>query len=425
MLHFNGRDSDASMLLEQALAANSGDAMLHVHHGHLLRDLGNLAGAIDAYRRALAIDPAMAEAYRSLADLKTLRFTAADREAMQRLADALPAGPKRIQTEFALGKACEDDTQYAQSFGHYVRGNAMLRAMIHHDPEVMTAGVRRSKALYSSQFFAKRADWGSERTDPIFIVGIPRCGSTLLEQILASHSQVEGTRELPYVPALAREVLLQKSAERTSHYPDPVGLLTATEAVNFASRYLAETAQHRVLGKPRFIDKMLVNFDHIGLIQLMFPRATIIDARRHPLANCFSCFRQLFGRGHPFTYDLHELGRHYRDYFELMEHIDAVLPGRVHRVYYEQLVVDTETVVRRLLEHCGLPFEAGCLQFHGNRRVVTTISSEQVRQPMNSDAIDQWRRFEPWLGELKNVLGDIVERYPSFDTARDAPGYTL
>jgi len=414
LLRFDGRNDEAGALLQQAIAASPDDARLHLHYGNLLRDQGEQAGAIDAYRRALVMEPGMSEAYRSLADLKTLRFTAADRKAMQGLAAGMALGPNRIQLEFALGKAYEDEAQPAQAFEHYARGNAMCRATLHHDPEAMSAGVRRSKALYSAGFFAERAGWGSERMDPIFIVGMPRSGSTLLEQILASHSQVEGTRELPNVPAIARAVLLSRNPGGAPNYPDPIGQLTRAEVAAYATRYLEETAPHRPLGKPRFVDKMLVNFDHIGLIHLMFPRATIIDARRHPLANCFSCFRQLFGRGHPFSYDQRDLGRHYRDYFELLEHIDAVLPGRVHRVYYEQLVTDPESVVRRLLEHCGLPFEAGCLQFHANRRVVTTISSEQVRRPINADALEQWRQFEPWLGELKEVLGDLVERYPTF-----------
>jgi tetratricopeptide (TPR) repeat protein len=414
VLRFNRRYDAAGALLQRAIEANPDDARLRLHYGHLLRDQGDQSGTIDAYRRTLVMNPGMTEAYQSLADLKTVRFTAADLEAMRRLAAGLPAGPDRIRLEFTLGKAFEDDGRPAQAFEHYARGNAMFSTTLNHDPEIMSAGVRRSKALYSVRFFADRAGWGSERTDPIFIVGMPRSGSTLLEQIIASHSQVEGTRELPNVPAIAREVLLNKNPGGMPNYPDPVGQLTRPEVAAYAQRYLEETAAHRPLGKPRFVDKMLVNFDHIGLIHLMFPRATIIDSRRHPLACSFSCFRQFFGRGQPFSYDLRHMGRHYRDYFELMEHIDAVLPGRVHRVYYEQLVTDPEDVVRRLLERCGLPFEAGCLRFYENRRVVTTISSEQVRRPITTDAVDQWRNFEPWLGELREALGDVVERYPSF-----------
>jgi hypothetical protein len=242
---------------------------------------------------------------------------------------------------------------------------------------------------------------------------MPRAGSTLLEQILASHSQVEGTRELPDVPAIVRELIVSAKSSGESNYPDLVATLGRAEVEAYAARYLEHTRVHRPLGRARFVDKMPGNFAHLGLIQLMFPRATLIDARRHPLACCFSCYRQLFGRGQPFSYDLEELGLHYRDYSELMQHFDAVLPGRVHRVYYEQLVADPEAEVRRLLEHCELPFEAGCLRFYENRRVVTTISSEQVRRPINADAVDQWRHFEPWLGKLTTTLGDLVARYPA------------
>ena len=414
LFRLRGRNDEAAAVLRRAVESNPKDPKVYMHIGHLKRDLGEQATSVEAYRHALDINPGMAEAYRCLADLKTVRFTAADIEAMQRVEASTSSRPDRMQLEFALGKALEDADQPAQAFEHYARGNAMLRANLRHDAETMSVEVRRSKALYTRQFFADRAGWGSERRDPIFIVGLPRSGSTLLEQILASHSGVEGTRELPSAPAIAREVLLTKNPGRPPNYPDPVGLLTRAETATYAARYLEETAAHRPLGRPRFVDKMLVNFDHIGLIHLMFPRATIIDARRHPLACGFSCFRQWFGRGQPFSYDLREMGRHYRDYFELMEHLDAVLPGRVHRVHHEQLVSDPEPVIRRLLAHCDLQFEDGCMRFYENRRVVTTLSSEQVRRPINTDGVDQWRKFEPWLGELKTALGDLVERYPSF-----------
>ena len=414
VLRFFGRYADASALVQQAIAENPDDATLRLYYGHQLRESGEYSGAIEAYRRALALQPGMWEAYRSLADMKTVRFTDADREAMQQLARRDRTGAVRTQIEFVIGKTCEDAGEYAQAFEHYARGNAEFRATIFHTPDAISAGVRRSQALYSTHFFAERLNWGSERADPIFIVGMPRSGSTLLEQILASHSQVEGTRELPYVPAIARDVLLSKNPHGKANYPDPVGALSSAEVAAYAARYLQQTQRHRLLGKPHFVDKMLVNFDHVGLIHLMFPRANIIDARRHPLACCFSCFKQFFDRGHPFSYDQEEMARHYRDYHELMEHIDSVLPGRVYRVHYEQLVADPEATVRRLLDHCGLRFEEGCLRFYENRRVVTTISSEQVRRPINSDAVDQWRHFEPWLGKLKQTLGDLIDRYPTF-----------
>lgn len=412
-LRFYGQNAEAIALLQQVIAENPDDAKLRLFHGHLLRETGDQAGAIEAYRQALTLQPGMGEAYWSLADLKTVRLTADDREAMERFARLAPPGPARAQLEFALGKACEDAGLYAQSFEHYARGNASHRATIFFVPDDLTQSVRRSKALLTKQFFADRSGWGSQRADPIFIVGMPRSGSTLLEQILASHSQVEGTRELPDMPGMVRELIVSAKSAGESNYPDLLGTLQQGELEAYGARYLQQTQVHRPRGRPRFVDKMPGNFAHVGLIQLMFPRATIIDARRHPLACCFSCFRQLFGRGQPFSYDQQELALHYRDYCELMEHFDTVLPGRVYRVYYEQLVADPEAEVRRLLEHCGLPFEPGCLKFYENRRVVTTISSEQVRRPINSDAVEQWRHFEPWLGTLAATLGDLVARYPA------------
>jgi tetratricopeptide (TPR) repeat protein len=411
-LQFFGRNAEAIALMQQVAADYPHDARWHLSCGHLLRENGDQAGAIAAYRQALAIQPGMGEAYWSLANLKTVHLSAADRETMEKFARRSPLGPGRTQLEFALGKTCEDAALYEQAYQHYARGNALYRSSIYFVPDELSLGVRRSKALYTSYFFAARAGWGSTQADPIFIVGMPRAGSTLLEQILASHSQVEGTRELPDMPAIVRGLIVSAQAASVPNYPDLVGMLGRAEVDEYAARYLQSTRLHRPLGRARFVDKMPGNFAHVGLIHLMFPRATIIDARRHPMACCFSCYRQLFGRGQPFSYDLEELGMHYRDYCELMEHFDSVLPGRVHRVYYEQLVADPEAEVRRLLDHCNLPFEAGCLRFYENRRVVTTVSSEQVRRPITADAVEQWRHFEPWLGKLATTLGDLVSRYP-------------
>ena len=414
VLRLDGRNADAIALAQEVIAAEPDNAKMRLLYGHLLREIGEQASAIEAYRRALAMQPGMGEAYWSLANMKTIRFEDGDREAMQQqLARSLPTGPARIHLEFALGKALEDAGQFAPSFEHYARGNALQRATVFYLPDEMSEAAQRSRALYTTRFFADRLNWGSERDDPIFVVGMPRSGSTLLEQILASHSQVEGTRELPDVAAIVRDLVLRENPDGKATYPNPVATLGREQAAAYAQRYLQKTASYRPLGKPRFVDKMPSNFAHIGLIHLMLPRAIIIDARRHPLGCGFSCFKQLFGRGQPFSYHQEELGRFYRDYFELMEHMDSVLPGRVHRVHYEQLVADPEGVVRRLLDHCRLPFEEGCLKFYENRRVVTTISSEQVRRPINSDAVDQWRHYEPWLGKLATALGDVVERYPA------------
>ena len=422
-LRLYGRIPDALALVRQAIAHNPDDGKLRLLLGHLLRESGEQSEAIAAYRQALAVQPGMGEAYWSLADLKTVAFTSADREAMQVLAArGGRMGSSRTSVEFALGKALEDEGQYAAAFEHYARGNSLHRSTLYYDQGIMSTIAQRSVALYQPGFFAARAGWGSADIEPIFIVGVPRSGSTLLEQILASHSQVEGTRELPDIPAIARDLVFGRNAGKDTDYPLPVAKLERADVDGYAARYLHMTSDHRRLGRPRFVDKMLGNFAHLGLVHLMFPRATIIDARRHPMACCFSCYKQLFARGLAFTYDLGELGQYYRDYYALMEHMDAVLPGRVHRVHYEQLVADPERVVTRLLEACGLPFEEGCLKFYENRRVVNTVSSEQVRRPITADAVDHWRRFEPWLGELRVSLGDLVEKYPGFKpVAESAP----
>jgi predicted Zn-dependent protease len=412
-LRLVGRNDEAIALMEAAVADHPDEDRAWLLYGHLLREVGQQSRAIEMYRRALAVRPESGRAYASLANLKTFRFDGADLEAMQeRLAHGTLMNIDRTHLEFALGKGLEDEGQFESSFEHYARGNARYRTTIGYDPNATTAITQRSMAVCTARFFADRSGWGSGRADPIFIVGLPRSGSTLLEQILASHSQVEGTRELPDIPSMALEVTARPNPAGRQGYPEPVALLDRVEIEAFAARYLAQTRVHRPLGKPRFVDKMLSNFVHIGFIQLMFPQAAIIDMRRHPLGCGFSCFKQLFARGLSFTYNLSELGRYYRDYARLMEHYDTVLPKRVHRVYYEQLVADPEGEVRRLLDYCKLPFERECLQFYENRRVVQTISSEQVRRPIYSDSVDQWRNYEPWLGPLKDALGDLVERYP-------------
>jgi tetratricopeptide (TPR) repeat protein len=412
-IRFAGRYDEAIALMRAVVAEHPRDASAWLLFGILLREVGKQADAIDAYRQALVAQPGFGEAYWSLANLKTVRLTPQDVEDMQRELACGPAlGNNRMHLEFALGKALEDEGQFAASFEHYRRGNALQRGEIDHDPEATTAELRRSKAVYTPAFFVDRAAWGDQRADPIFIVGLPRSGSTLLEQILASHSHVEGTRELTYLPAVAAGLIESVEPGRGPTYPEPVAALDRREVEALAARYLALAQAERPLGRPRFVDKMLGNYTNVGLIHLMFPRAAIIDARRHPLGCGFSCYKQLFARGIEFSYDLEEFGRHYRDYVELMTHIDAVLPGRVHRVLYERVVDDPEAEVRRLLDYCGLPFEAGCLRFYDNARIVQTISSEQVRQPIYADSVEQWRHYEAWLGPLKQALGDVLDGYP-------------
>jgi tetratricopeptide (TPR) repeat protein len=412
-LRLVGRNDEAVALMEAAVTDYPEEDRAWLLYGHLLREVGQQSRAIQMYRRALAVRPGLGRAYASLANLKTFRFEGADIEGMQeRLAQGKLTRIDRTHLEFALGKALEDEGQFEKSFEHYACGNARHRATIYYDPNAVTAITQRSMAVCTDRFFADRSGWGSGRSDPIFIVGLPRSGSTLLEQILASHSQVEGTRELPDIPSIALEITSRANPAGGQGYPLPVAALDRPQIDGFAARYLEQTQVHRPLGKPHFVDKMLSNFVHIGLIQLMFPDAAIIDMRRHPLGCGFSCYKQLFARGLSFTYDLSELGRYYRDYARLMEHFDTVLPGRVHRVHYEQLVADPEGEIRRVLDYCRLPFESGCVRFHDNRRVVQTISSEQVRRPIYSDSVDQWRHYEPWLGPLKEAVGDLVERYP-------------
>jgi predicted Zn-dependent protease len=407
-------------LMERAVVEHSGDDRAWVLYAHLLREVGEQTRAIEMYRRALATRPGCGRAYLGLANLKTFRFSAADRAAMQeQLASAPTRGIDRIHLEFALGKALEDEREFAVSFEHYARGNTLQRASFGPDAPTDTVEVQRSGAVFTADFFAARTGWGSERADPIFIVGMPRSGSTLLEQMLASHSQVEGTRELTDLPALVYEL---SRARDGAKYPEILRTLEPRQITELAERYLAQTQRYRLLGKTRFVDKMLGNFSEVGLIQLMFPRAAIIDTRRHPLGCGFSCYKQLFARGHFYSYDLKELGAFYRDYASLMGHFDAVLPGRVHRVHYEQMIADPEGELRRLLDYCALPYEAQCLRFYENPRIVNTISSEQVRQPLYSESVDQWRNYEPWLGPLKEELGELVERYPAAAGANRAHG---
>jgi tetratricopeptide (TPR) repeat protein len=381
--------------------------------GHALKTANQSTACIEAYRRCIALAPHFGEVWWSLANLKTFRFSPEETAALRaQLTRPDLSNSDRFHFHFALGKALEDAGEYAESFDHYARGNALRRKLIQYDANEMTAHVARCKRFFTREIFAQRTGVGHAARDPIFIVGLPRAGSTLVEQILASHSQVEGTQELPDVAMLARVVASRTTRDPGTAYPRALERFPAEELAELGRRYLEQTRIHRKTTRPFFIDKMPNNFAHVGLIHLMLPNARIIDARRHPLGCCFSGFKQHFARGQNFTYDLAELGRYYRDYVELMAHFDAVLPGRVHRVFYERMVEDTETEVRRLLEYCGLPFEADVLRFHENRRAVRTASSEQVRQPIFRDAMEQWRHYEPWLAPLVQALGPVLDEYP-------------
>jgi tetratricopeptide (TPR) repeat protein len=401
---------DAAIVLYRSVLADyPNQHKVWLNLGHALKTAGREAEGIEAYERCIELEPAMGEAYWSLANLKTFRFKGAHIEAIRlQLQRTDLADEARFHFEFALGKACEDSGAFRESFVHYRRGNRLRRGLLPYDSQEMSALVERSKSLFTKQFFAERRTFGAAHPDPIFIVGLPRSGSTLVEQILSSHSNVEGTMELPDLPQLAAELGKRIKCEQTSRFPLGLSQLTAKQCSDLGDQYLKNTLIQRKTAAPFFIDKLPNNFVRVGLIQLILPNARIIDVRRHPLGCCLSVFKQHFARGQAFAYGLEDIGRYYRDYVDLMDHFDQVLPGRVHRVFYEKLVEDTEGEARRLLEYCGLPFEASCLRFHENLRAVRTASSQQVRRPIFRDGLEQWRKFDAWLGPLKRALGPAL-----------------
>jgi len=372
-------------------------------YGHMLKTVGRQAEGVAAYRQAIALKPTLGEAWWSLANLKTVRFGEADTAAiLAALEEPAISDEDRFHLEFALGKAMHDSGDAASAFGHYAAGNALRRKSQPYRAADLARQVDRSIAAFTADALEARPG-GADARDPIFVLGMPRAGSTLVEQILASHPLVEGTGELPDIPTLARE---------GSGYPRTALDLGADERSALGLEYLKRSSVQRRTDRPLFIDKLPNNWQFVPFIQLILPNAIIIDARRHPLGCCVSNFRQHYARGQPFSYDLVDMGSYYRDYVRLMAHVDRVLPGRVHRVIYERMVDDTETEVRALLDACGLPFDPACLEFHRTERAVRTASSEQVRQPIYRDATDEWRRYESYLGPLREALGPIVDSYP-------------
>lgn len=407
-----GEYDTALELYASVLADYPHNAHVWMSYGHALKTTKRQSECVQTYRKSIELAPHLGEAYWSLANLKTFRFAPEDIAAMQaQLTRADLSAEDRFHFHFALGKAFEDAEQFAESFERYDEGNRLRRAGVGYNAQWTTDQTQRSKALFTPEFFAARAGQGSPTPDPIFIVGLPRSGSTLLEQILSSHPQVEGTMELADIVNIVKELGGAQRRARST-YPESIATLDANALRALGERYLAQTRIFRRTDAPFFIDKLPNNFAHTGLLQLILPRAKIIDARRHPLGCCFSGFKQHFARGQHFTYSLDEIGRYYRDYVELMAHYDAVLPGRVHRVIYERLIEDTEGEVRRLLDYCGLPFDQRCLKFYENERAVRTASSEQVRRPIYREGVDHWQHYEPWLGPLKSALGSVLEQYP-------------
>ena len=401
-------DQESAIALYRRLLAERPTPDVHLWLGHALKTVGRVEEAIAAYYAAAAARPDFGDAYWSLANLKTYRFEPAELQAMQ-AAEAATGTPSvdRCHLDFALGKALEDAGRFEASWRYYEAGNALKRAESRYRPEILETNTRLQKAVCTAELFERRRGWGDPSPDPIFVVGLPRSGSTLIEQILASHSQVDGTQELPDVQAIVLDLQGRDPDLDDPRYPGTLLDLTAEDAARLGRRYLDGGSVHR-RGAPRFIDKMPNNFRHIGLIQLMLPNARIIDARREPMACCFSNLKQLFAQGQEFAYSVHDIARYYRTYVELMGHWDDVLPGRVLRVRHEAVIDDLEGQVRRILDHCGLPFEPACLDFHATRRSVRTPSSEQVRRPIFREGLDQWRNYEPWLAPLRTALGDAV-----------------
>ena len=408
----SGDYDTALSMFESILKILPEDPVTLTSRGHALKTQGQTEDAIDSYRRAIKKYAAHGEAYYSLANLKLFSFSDEEIQAMEAQESNLGISHQsRIYLNFALGKAYEDKGLFDKAFMFYERGNAFKKSQSRYKASDLTAEFKAQTEVFDDAFIASHANTGFTSPDPIFIVGLPRSGSTLLEQILASHSQVDGTMELPNMLALAQKLRRGERMSAVNHYPGILKELPAEQFLEFGEKFIDETRVHRG-SAPFFIDKMPNNFRHVGLIKLMLPNAKIIDARRHPMGSCFSGFKQLFAEGQEFTYGLEEVGTYYRDYVELMDHWDKVLPGQVLRVQYEEVVADLDTQVRRILDYCGLEFEDSCINFHETDRSVRTPSSEQVRQPIYQSGIEQWKNFESNLDPLKQALGPILERYP-------------
>jgi tetratricopeptide (TPR) repeat protein len=406
------RQEQALEAYERAAQYQPGDVRLRMSIGHVRKSLGRRAESEASYKEVLAADPGNAEAWWSLADLKNYFFDDAEIGAMQRLVaerEGKESGRRGdAQLHFALGRALEQRGRYREAFASYARGNALRRRDDPFDIETFERRAGRIRAFFSAAFFAGHVGGGDPSRAPIFIVGLPRSGSTLIEQILASHSQVDGTMELPNILNLVGG--FADLAPNHDGYPEAVGGAPQARFAAMGSRYISETAPLR-RGRARFTDKLPNNFSHVGLIQAILPNAAVIDARRHPMDACFSTFKQHFASGQTFSYDLGDLGRYYRCYLALMDHWDAVLPGKVLHVQYEELVRDPEANIRRLLAHCGLPFEPACLNQHETSRAVRTPSVEQVRQPIYTSAVGYWRHFANELEPLRLALGDCLDRF--------------
>lgn len=417
-----GEQEQARELYEQVLKLSPHQPKIWMNLGHVLKTIGQQAEAVAAYRRAIELSPALGEAWWSLANLKTVRFDEADIAAMKAALAGVSDRDDALHLHFALGKALEDRQADADAFAHYAMGNRLRRQDLPYDADATERKSREHAALFDRAFLAARAGEGCPAPDPIFVLGLPRAGSTLVEQILASHSRIEGTMELPDLMMIGDRLESRVEAGEFASYAEVLRSLGPADRKRLGEEYVERTRLHRKTDKPYFIDKMPNNWQHVGLIQMILPQAKIVDARRHPVGCCFSGWKQHFARGQAFTYDLADVGRYYRDYVAQMAAFDAAMPGRVHRVIYERMVEDTPGEVARLLDYVGVPFEEEVLAFWRNRRAVRTASSEQVRQPIFTDAVLHWQRFEPWLGPLIEALGPVVAAYPEAPDSAQEPG---
>jgi len=408
ILDMFGDYEGAAAAYRAMLADDPDQPLVWMTLGNVLKTIGDTPAAVDAFRRSLALAPGTGESWWSLANLKSFRFAAADIAAMQAaLARGDLSEVDRVGIDFALGKAFEDEGCYAQSFAHYEAGNRRQLATAPHDPEELGIYLQRCAAFFTPALFAARAGSGDPASDPIFVVGMPRSGSTLVEQILAAHPAIEGTMELPELPRIARALGGLTDDPANAPYPDNLARLSDQQLAALGREYLARAGRWRRTDRPFFVDKLPMNFVSVGLIRLILPNAKIIDTRRHPLGCGFSVFKQYFPTGVRFSNSVADVGRFYADYTRVMKMWDACLPGHVHHIVYEKLVADTEAEVRRLLDYLGLPFDPACLAFHSSGRAVRTPSAEQVRQPIYTGAIDHWRHYEPWLGPMKDALAEV------------------
>jgi tetratricopeptide (TPR) repeat protein len=394
-----GQLERAISIYEDVLKQSQGTLDLWLSYAQALKNVGRRADSVRALRTCTQIAPHSGQTWWNLVNQMEGAPAATDIDAMRGALDgALLSSEERFPLHYAIAHALEKAGDFAASFAHYEAGARHYRQRNVYRADELSRQVARAKAEFSASLFAERTNFGCADPAPIFVLGMPRAGSTLVEQILASHSQVEGTRELNEISHIARDL---EGAFRT---PDSLAKVRCREFAALGARYIERTRPHRKRETRFFIDKMPSNWLHAGLIHLILPKAKIIDARRHPMANGFAAFKMYFPQGQDFSYDLGDIGRYYNDYRALMDHFDTVLPNRIHRVIYEDMVADTEAEIRRLLAYCGLNFEPACLRFWETRRAVTTASAGQVRQPIFRESLDHWRNYEPWLGPLKDAL---------------------